>query len=319
MANAILKIKSLNKYFSLKKGLFGKAVHLNAVDNVSLEINEGETIGLVGESGCGKTTLGRLILRLIDSNSGSVIYNEHDLTKLSGYELKRIRKDVQIIFQDPFSSLNPRMTVGNIIGRNLKVHKICKGKDIKKRIAGLLENVGISSHFSDRYPHEFSGGQRQRIAVARALATEPKLIIADEPTSALDVSVQAQILNLLSDLKKQYELTMIFISHDISVVKHISDRVAVMYLGKIVEVGEKDDFFKMPLHPYAKALLSAVPQPNPKIKLENVSLAGEIPSPINPPSGCRFHPRCSSKMEQCSLVEPEEKNIDGRYISCFLY
>ncbi len=319
MGEVLVSIKSLSKYFPVSRGILRKKDWLRAVDNVSLDMHKGETLGLVGESGCGKTTLGRLILRLIDPLGGSIMYEGFDIATLSGGGLKSTRKEIQIIFQDPYASLNPRMTVGNIIGRHLKIHNICHGRELDDRVSELLSSVGLRPEFAGRYPHEFSGGQRQRIAIARALATEPKLIIADEPTSALDVSVQAQILNLMKGLQRGLRLTTLFISHNISVIKHISDRVAVMYLGKIVEVGPRGEFFGEPLHPYAVALLSAVPKPNPKSRMQEVPLKGEVPSPINPPSGCRFHPRCSSRMPKCSESAPEMKKIGDREVACFLY
>lgn len=319
MEEVLVSVQSLSKYFDVSKGVLRKKDQLRAVDHVSLDIRKGEVLGLVGESGCGKTTLGRLLLRLIDPNEGSIMYGGLDLAALSGKDLKKVRKDIQIVFQDPYASLNPRLTVGNIIGRNLKIHHINEGQGLNERVTELLDSVGLRPEFAGRYPHEFSGGQRQRIAIARALATEPKLIIADEPTSALDVSVQAQILNLMRGLQRELGLTMLFISHNISVIKHISDRVAVMYLGKIVEIGPKDEFFGKPFHPYTVALLSAVPHPNPKIRMKDVPLQGEVPSPINPPSGCRFHPRCLHRMGKCSEYEPEMIKIGEREVACFLY
>jgi oligopeptide/dipeptide ABC transporter ATP-binding protein len=315
----LVSIQSLSKYFPVRKGFFRKKEWLRAVDNVGIDIYKGETLGLVGESGCGKTTLGRLILRLIDPAEGNILYKGTDLAGLSNRAMKAYRKEIQIVFQDPFASLNPRLTVGNTIARNLKIHNIFHGAELKDQIGKLLSSVGIPPEFAARYPHEFSGGQRQRIAIARALATDPNLIIADEPTSALDVSVQAKILNLLRRLQRERDLTILFISHNISVIKHISDRVAVMYLGKIVESGPKAKFFDKPLHPYAKALLSAVPNPNPEIRLKAELLEGEVPSSVDPPSGCRFHPRCPSKMLKCSEVEPEIKVVGESKVACFLY
>lgn len=315
----LVSIQSLSKYFPVRKGLFRRKEWLRAVDNVDIDIFKGETLGLVGESGCGKTTLGRLILRLIDPAGGHIFYKGTDLAGISNKAMKAYRKEIQIVFQDPFASLNPRLTVGNTIVRNLKIHKIFSGYNLKDQIAKILSSVGIPPEYAARYPHEFSGGQRQRIAIARALATMPTLIIADEPTSALDVSVQAQILNLLRRLQRDMDLTIFFISHNISVIKHISDRVAVMYLGKIVESGPKAKFFEKPLHPYSMALLSAVPNPNPEIRLNAELLEGEVPSSINPPSGCRFHPRCVSKMPKCSTIEPEFKLVGESKVACFLY
>lgn len=320
MRETIVSIESLSKYFPISRGgILRKKDQLKAVDNVNMNIIKGEILGLVGESGCGKTTLGRLIVRIIDPIGGRIMYEGLDLALLSGREMKKARKEIQIIFQDPYASLNPRMTIGNIIRRNLKIHNICPGRELEERVAKLLVDTGLRPEFAGRYPHEFSGGQRQRIAIARALASNPKLIIADEPTSALDVSVQAQILNLMKDLQKRFGLTMLFISHNISVIKHMSDRVAVMYLGKIVEIAPKMEFFQKPLHPYTMALLSSVPRPNPKIRMQGVPLKGEVPSPINPPSGCRFHPRCSNSMFKCGESEPEMKRIGEHEVACFLY
>ena len=319
MEEALVSIQSLVKYFPVDVGMFRKRLRLKAVDHVTLDIRKGETLGLVGESGCGKTTLGRLILRLIDPDRGSILFNGVDLAVLTGRKLKEVRKDIQIVFQDPFASLNPRIAVGNLVGRSLKIHHMCQGRSLDERIAQLLVSVGLRPDFADRYPHEFSGGQRQRIALARALSTEPKLMIADEPTSALDVSAQAQILNLMKGLQRRLGLTMLFISHNMGVIKHTSDRVAIMYLGKIMEIGPKVEFFRKPLHPYAEALLSAVPYPNPRIRMQEMPLMGEVPSPIHLPSGCRFHPRCPRMTSKCRESEPGVKSDGDRKVACFLY
>jgi peptide/nickel transport system ATP-binding protein len=318
----LLEVKNLRKYFPVRRGVFRRTVGwVKAVDDVSFFIKEGETLGLVGESGCGKTTCGRTILRLIEPTAGEALFYKDNeaipIFKLRGRQLKELRRQMQIIFQDPYSSLNPRMTIGDIIGEPLLVHKIAKGKALRERVAELLEAVGLNPQYMKRYPHEFSGGQRQRIGIARALALEPKLIVADEPVSALDVSIQAQVLNLLEDLQKQFGLTYLFIAHDLSVVKHISDRVAVMYLGKIVEMAGTDELFADPKHPYTEALMSAVPVPDPDFQMERIILQGDVPSPVNPPSGCYFHPRCSYAKEICSQKTPEFRDLGGEhFVSC---
>jgi peptide/nickel transport system ATP-binding protein len=322
MDKMLLEVKNLKKYFPVRRGVFRRVVgHVKAVDDVSFYIKEGETLGLVGESGCGKTTCGRTILRLIEPTGGQVIFYKNgsalDIAKLRGKHLKELRREMQIIFQDPYSSLNPRMTVGDIVGEPLLVHRVARGKELRNRVAELLQAVGLNPQYMKRYPHEFSGGQRQRIGIARALALEPKLIIADEPVSALDVSIQAQVLNLLEDLQDQFSLTYLFIAHDLSVVKHISDRVAVMYLGKIVEMATTDELFADPKHPYTEALMSAVPVPDPDFHIERIILQGDVPSPVNPPSGCYFHPRCPYVQDICSKEAPEFRDLGGaHYAAC---
>ena len=320
-AAPLLEVKELVKHFPIYKGwLVSKQIgSVKAVDGISFTINRGETLGLVGESGCGKSTIGRLILRLIEATSGEVWFEGQNVLNLSRDEMRELRKDMQIIFQDPYASLNPRMTVGDIIGEPLRIHGIATGREKEMRVRELLEVVGLSSYHARRYPHEFSGGQRQRIGVARALAVNPKLIICDEPVSALDVSIQAQVINLLQDLQEEYGLTYLFIAHDLSVVKHISDRVAVMYLGKIVELTDKDSLYENPLHPYTKALLSAIPIPDPTLVRERTLLEGDVPSPINPPSGCRFHTRCPVAEEICRHEEPAFVDVGGgHYVACHL-
>jgi oligopeptide transport system ATP-binding protein len=317
--DVILEVKDLVKHFPVTKGfLFQRAVGaVRAVDGVSFTVREGETLGLVGESGCGKTTTGRLILRLMEPTSGEVIFQGHNVFRLNKEELRRLRRDMQIIFQDPYSSLNPRMTVGDIVGEPLEIHRLARGREKVRRVQELLEIVGLSPYHVNRYPHEFSGGQRQRIGIARALAVNPKLVICDEPVSALDVSIQAQVINLLEELQREFKLTYIFIAHDLSVVKHISDRIAVMYLGKIVELAPSDELFENPQHPYTEALLSAVPIPDPEVKRERVILPGDVPSPVNPPSGCRFHTRCMYAVDSCRTQEPPfEEVAPGHWVAC---
>ena len=295
--NVLVEVNNLKMHFPVTSGLLfqREVAQVKAVDDISFSIQKGETLGLVGESGCGKTTAGRCILQLYKPTAGEVIFEGTDLTKLGGRQMRHMRRQMQIIFQDPFSSLNPRMTAGDIIGEPLVVHGLVNnGEQKREKVRELLENVGLHPYMADRFPHEFSGGQRQRIGVARALSVDPKLIVCDEPVSALDVSIQAQVINLLEDLQKQYDLTFLFIAHDLSVVRHISDRVAVMYLGKIVEIADRNEIYQNPLHPYTKALLSAVPIPDPVVdaQRERIILSGEVPSPLNPPRGCVFHPRC---------------------------
>lgn len=316
----ILRVQHLKKYFPVKTGLFQLAQRaVKAVDDVSFEIYEGETLGLVGESGCGKTTLSRAILQLDPPTSGSVTLEERELVGMRGKELRRLRTRMQIIFQNPFSSLNPRMTIGRALLQPMSVHGIASGKEAEDRVSDLLTKVGLSPYFANRFPVEFSGGQRQRIGIARALTVNPRFVICDEPISSLDVSMQAQIVNLLRRLQREFNLTYLFISHDLSMVRYISNRMAVMYLGKIVEVGESRAVCGMPLHPYTQALWSAVPIPNPEIEKlrKRIILEGEVPSPINPPSGCRFHTRCWKVESMCKETEPELREVSpGRWVAC---
>jgi len=321
--DTLLKVKSLKRYFPIEKGFWRKVVgYVKAVDDINLYIKEGETLGLVGESGCGKTTTGRCILRAIEPTEGEILFKTEDdemidIVRLGKKELRGMRKDMQMVFQDPYSSLDPRMTVLDIIGEPLLVNKIAKGKKLQEKVKDLVKVVGLNIKHLKRYPHAFSGGQRQRIGIARALAPNPKLVVADEPVSALDVSVQAQILNLLQDLQKEFNLTYLFIAHDLSVIEHISDRVAVMYVGKIVEMAETEELFLNPQHPYTEALMSAVPKPDPRLKMERVILSGEVANPANPPSGCYFHPRCRYVKELCKKENPQLKEINrGHHVSC---
>jgi oligopeptide transport system ATP-binding protein len=327
--NVLVEVNNLKMHFPVTSGLLfqREVAQVKAVDDISFSIRKGETLGLVGESGCGKTTAGRCILQLYKPTAGEVIFEGTDLTKLGARQMRQMRRQMQIIFQDPFSSLNPRMTAGDIIGEPLVVHGLVKnGEEKREKVRELLENVGLHPYMADRFPHEFSGGQRQRIGVARALSVDPKLIVCDEPVSALDVSIQAQVINLLEDLQKQYDLTFLFIAHDLSVVRHISDRVAVMYLGKIVEIADRNEIYQNPLHPYTKALLSAVPIPDPVVdaQRERIILSGEVPSPLNPPSGCVFHPRCPNPTKECSegsvemgLIEAEPGHwVDRCCVNC---
>ncbi len=316
---ALLRVKNLKKYFPIRGGLFSREVaRVHAVDDVTFDLMKGETLGLVGESGCGKSTTGRCILRLIEPTAGEVWFDDKNVTTLDKRSLRHLRRDMQIIFQDPYASLNPRMTVGSIIGEALVIHKLAKNKrEREERVVHLLETVGLNADHLRRYPHEFSGGQRQRIGIARALAVSPKLIVADEPVSALDVSIQAQVINLLEDLQKQFNLTYLFIAHDLSVVEHISTRVAVMYLGKIVEIAPAKELYTNPKHPYTEALLSAVPIPDPAVKRKRILLEGDVPSPIKPPSGCRFHTRCPVRIPSCSENEQVLKEISpGHWVAC---
>ncbi|CAM4044058.1 ABC transporter ATP-binding protein [Mesobacillus thioparans] len=321
MAEVLLKVDGLKKYFPITGGVLGKQTGaVKAVDNISFWVNKGETLGLVGESGCGKSTTGRMLMRLINPTEGQVVFEGKDLVSLSDNEMRKARKDMQMVFQDPFASLNPRHTVEKILEEPLIVHGIGTKKERKQMVKDMLEVVGLSSYHAKRYPHQFSGGQRQRIGIARALMTRPKLIIADEPVSALDVSIQSQVLNLLEDLQKEFQLTYIFIAHDLGVVKHISDRVGVMYLGRLVEITDADKLYEKPLHPYTRALLSAVPIPDPDIKREGELLTGDLPSPSNPPKGCAFHTRCKECMEICKTDRPELREIEpGHFAACHLY
>src|SRR3954447_3536573 len=304
----LLSVKNLKMHFPITQGIIlqKQVGSVKAVDDISFDITQGETLGLVGESGCGKSTTGRAILQLYKPTAGAVEFNGRDLVKLKGGEMRRMRRELQMIFQDPYASLNPRMTVGSIIGEPLEIHNLAKGRQKTERVQELLRTVGLNPYFANRYPHEFSGGQRQRIGIARALAVQPSFIVCDEPISALDVSIQAQVINLLEELQEQFTLTYLFIAHDLSVVRHISDRVAVMYVGKIVELTTRDLLYERPLHPYTKALLGAVPIPDPAIerKRQRIILTGDVPSPVNPPTGCLFHPRCPFAQEVCKEIEP---------------
>jgi peptide/nickel transport system ATP-binding protein len=314
----LLEVKNLRKYFPIRGGIFSRVVaNVKAVQDISFNIKPGEVVGLVGESGSGKTTAGRAILRLIEPTAGEVLFDGVDVVKLNKSQLREYRKKMQIIFQDPYASLNPRMTVGDIIGEAFEIHRLARGKEKEERVAELLVKVGLAPGHMRRYPHEFSGGQRQRIGIARALAVDPQFIVADEPVSALDVSIQAQVVNLLSDLKDELGLTLLFIAHDLAVVEYISDRVVVMYLGKIMEIAPSKELYSNPIHPYTEALLSAVPIPDPTVKRERIILQGDIPSPINPPSGCVFRTRCPIAIEDCAhIVPPLEEVSPGHFKAC---
>ena len=318
--DCILEVRHLRKCFPLQKTITGKVTkELVAVDDVSFKLKAGETLGIVGESGCGKTTAGRAILKLHQPTSGQIIFNGEDITHYTPKQMREFRKQMQIIFQDPYSSLPPRDTVGGILSEPVKVHKIVPANKAKEYVLELMDKCGLRDYYYERYPHEFSGGQRQRICIARALSVNPKLVICDEPVSALDVSIQAQIINLLKKLQKEMNLAYVFISHDLSVVKFISDKIGVMYLGSMVEFGTKEDIFKNPLHPYTKALFSAVPNPDPTAKMERIKLEGDIPSPANPPKGCRFHTRCPYAQEVCRHVPPEYREYgNGHFAACHM-
>ncbi len=314
----LLQVKNLRKYFPIRGGIFSRVVaNVKAVEDVSFNVKRGETVGLVGESGSGKTTVGRSILRLIEPTSGEVNFDGVDVTKLSKGQMREYRKRMQIIFQDPFASLNPRMSVGDIIGEAMSIHNLARGKEREEKVAGLLERVGLSPAHMRRYPHEFSGGQRQRIGIARALAVDPEFIVADEPVSALDVSIQAQVVNLLQDLKEDLGLTLLFIAHDLGVVEYISDHVIVMYLGRIMEIAPAKELYANPIHPYTEALLSAVPIPDPTVRRDRIILQGDIPSPINPPSGCVFRTRCPIATKECAeVIPPLEEVTPGHFKAC---
>ncbi len=319
MSEKLLEVKNLKKYFPVRSGIFSRVeAHVRAVDGISFDLAPGETLGLVGESGCGKSTAGRSILRLIEPTSGGIRFKGTDIINLDRESMRKIRREMQIIFQDPYASLNPRMTVGSIVGEPLTIHKIAKGQERDDRVADILRRVGLRPEHMRRYPHEFSGGQRQRIGIARALALNPQLIIGDEPVSALDVSIQAQVINLLEDLQEEFGMAYLIIAHDLSVVQHMSDRIAVMYLGKIVELSEADDIVMNPRHPYTEALLSAVPEPDPGVKKQGrIILTGDVPSPVNPPSGCRFHTRCPYIEDRCVSENPEMRQVaPGHFSAC---
>lgn len=317
----LLEVNNLKKYYPITGGFFRRKVgDVKAVDDVSITLKEGEILGLVGESGCGKSTTGRTILRLTDPTEGQIIFDGKDITNIKGAELRRARKDMQMVFQDPYASLNPKMMVGDIVAEPIRNYSNHSSKELKEPVMELLEKVGLPSDAYYKYPHEFSGGQRQRIGIARALALKPKLIIADEPVSALDVSVQSQVLNLMQDLQKEFQLTYLFIAHNLSVVEHVSDRIGVMYLGRLVELADKKSLYEDPLHPYTKALFSAIPVPDPRRRKERIVLTGDVPSPANPPQGCAFNPRCAFATPECSAIRPVMREVKpGHSVACHLY
>ena len=318
---AILEVRHLKKYFTLKKTLLGKPLSsLKAVDDVSFKVKPGETLGIVGESGCGKTTMGRTVLKLYQPTAGQIFFEGEDIASYKSSRMRALRTKMQIVFQDPYSSLPPRSTVGGILAEAVKVHKIVPPSDVKDYVLSVMDRCGLRDYYYERYPHEFSGGQRQRICIARALVVNPNFVVCDEPVSALDVSIQAQIINLLKTLQQERKLTYLFISHDLSVVKYISDKIGVMYLGSMVEFGDKDKIFGNPMHPYTEALFSAVPNPNPDVKVKRILLSGDIPSPANPPMGCKFHTRCPRAMEVCKHIAPRYKEYEpGHFVACHCY